>query len=114
MAKAEIRLGECGIGARTYYRFAQAVPSDGVINCGFKPKQILVVKDNYYNSGNPEILWVDTDSSPNTQHYYYNHTKYDVPIDGTTRQIKEITDTGFVMGYPSYYQASDVFVMAIG
>jgi hypothetical protein len=115
MAKAEIRLGECGTSNKIYQVINTSITSvNGYVNCGFRPKIISLWAHKYNNNTNVVNLYYDADNSGDYD-YWYNQDKYVQTVGGTNVQIASIDDNGFTLGYPQYWSNTpNAYLLVIG
>lgn len=83
------------------------------VNCGFKPKYILLTDQKYNNNGAYNTVYYNADDSLDTYVQDFNRSIATVNQIRSGAQITEITDTGFSLGYPTYYSAN-TFLLVCG
>lgn len=95
MAKAEIRLGECGkVGGQSHTEYKVTLGSS--VTCGFAPKNIMVTV-MYNNKLLVDVYEYNADPTKHTA--YYDGTGYEQPIGSGSSAgvIQDVTSSGFTV-----------------
>ena len=103
-----------GSGGKVYSLTNGNCPNDGVINCGFQPKHIIMFDNKWSGGGTFDIIY-DYDDNPTQYYHWSGTTMYTRDFDGT-QLVASLTSTGFTIrsDVPTYLQNNSLNILATG